>query len=177
MEDSETICPAFTQWVRGGYFSKVPTKVPIICLSYSLWVLSNSTHQSDQKYTLGLFQYNQGESSIWFNFPTNSQRYHWVPSKSYPVGTLVGTFKKYPPLTHWVKAGQIVSEPSICSAWTHWVIDPLPPVPPAPLPLQLPPTWTLTFMLYILLLIPTCSSRPCSQLSQNWLVLTTTLTG
>ena len=28
MEGSETICPAFTQWVRGGYFSKVPTKVP-----------------------------------------------------------------------------------------------------------------------------------------------------
>ena len=25
---SETICPAFTQQVRGGYFSKVPTKVP-----------------------------------------------------------------------------------------------------------------------------------------------------
>ena len=28
MEGSETIRPAFTQWVRGGYFSKVPTKVP-----------------------------------------------------------------------------------------------------------------------------------------------------
>ena len=28
MEGSETICLAFTQWVRGGYFSKVPTKVP-----------------------------------------------------------------------------------------------------------------------------------------------------
>ena len=28
MEGSETICPTFTQWVRGGYFSKVPTKVP-----------------------------------------------------------------------------------------------------------------------------------------------------
>ena len=28
MEGSETIHPAFTQWVRGGYFSKVPTKVP-----------------------------------------------------------------------------------------------------------------------------------------------------
>ena len=25
---SEKICPAFTQQVRGGYFSKVPTKVP-----------------------------------------------------------------------------------------------------------------------------------------------------
>ena len=25
---SETICPPFTQQVRGGYFSKVPTKVP-----------------------------------------------------------------------------------------------------------------------------------------------------
>ena len=25
---SETICLPFTQWVRGGYFSKVPTKVP-----------------------------------------------------------------------------------------------------------------------------------------------------
>ena len=28
MEGSETICPTFTQWVRGGHFSKVPTKVP-----------------------------------------------------------------------------------------------------------------------------------------------------
>ena len=28
MEGSKTIHPAFTQWVRGGYFSKVPTKVP-----------------------------------------------------------------------------------------------------------------------------------------------------
>ena len=28
MEGSESIHPAFTQWVRGGYFSKVPTKVP-----------------------------------------------------------------------------------------------------------------------------------------------------
>ena len=44
------------------------------------------------------------------------------------MGTLVGTFEKYPPLTHWVKVRQIVSEPSMYSAWTHWVIDPLPPV-------------------------------------------------
>ena len=29
MVGSETICPTFTQWVGGGYFSKVPTKVPI----------------------------------------------------------------------------------------------------------------------------------------------------
>ena len=28
MVGSETIRPSFTQWVRGGYFSKVPTKVP-----------------------------------------------------------------------------------------------------------------------------------------------------
>ena len=28
MVGSETIRPTFTQWVRGGYFSKVPTKVP-----------------------------------------------------------------------------------------------------------------------------------------------------
>ena len=28
------------------------------------------------------------------------------------MGTLVGTFEKYPPLTHWVKVRQIVSEPS-----------------------------------------------------------------
>ena len=28
MEGSETIRPTFTQWVKGGYFSKVPTKVP-----------------------------------------------------------------------------------------------------------------------------------------------------
>ena len=28
VEGSETIRPTFTQWVRGGYFSKVPTKVP-----------------------------------------------------------------------------------------------------------------------------------------------------
>ena len=44
------------------------------------------------------------------------------------MGTLVGTFEKYPPLTHWVKDGRIVSEPTMYSAWTHWVIDPLPPV-------------------------------------------------
>ena len=47
------------------------------------------------------------------------------------MGTLVVTFGKYPPLTHWVKVGQIVSEPTMYSAWTHWVIDPLPPVPPS----------------------------------------------
>ena len=45
------------------------------------------------------------------------------------MGTLVGTFEKYPPLTCWVKGGRIVSEPTMYSAWTHWVIDPLPPVP------------------------------------------------
>ena len=28
MVGSETIRLTFTQWVRGGYFSKVPTKVP-----------------------------------------------------------------------------------------------------------------------------------------------------
>ena len=28
IEGSEIICPTFTQWVRGGYFSKIPTKVP-----------------------------------------------------------------------------------------------------------------------------------------------------
>ena len=44
------------------------------------------------------------------------------------MGTLVGTFEKYPPLTHWVKVRRIVSEPSMYSTWTHWVIDPLPPV-------------------------------------------------
>ena len=44
------------------------------------------------------------------------------------MGTLVGTFERYPPLTCWVKVGRIVSEPSMYSAWTHWVIDPLPPV-------------------------------------------------
>ena len=44
------------------------------------------------------------------------------------MGTLVGTFEKYPPLTRWVKVGQIVSEPTMYSARTHWVIDPLPPV-------------------------------------------------
>ena len=64
MEGSETICPTFTQWVRGGYFQKYPPKyplgnslkepsvffenfiqkVPIMCLSHSMWVLSKSTH-------------------------------------------------------------------------------------------------------------------------------------
>ena len=40
---SETICPPFTHWVRGGYFPKVPNKVPTVCLSHSLWVLLKST--------------------------------------------------------------------------------------------------------------------------------------
>ena len=57
----------------------------------------------------------------------------------YIVVKLMGTFEKYPPLTHWVNVGRIVSEPFIYSTWTHWVIDPLPPVsarpPPTP-PLQ-----------------------------------------
>ena len=56
MEGSETIHLTFTQWVRGGYFSKVPTKVPtgffenfiqkvpIMCLSHSVRVLSKITH-------------------------------------------------------------------------------------------------------------------------------------
>ena len=46
----------------------------------------------------------------------------------YLVGTPVGTFKKYPPLTCWVKGKQFVSEPSMNSQWTCWVISPLPPV-------------------------------------------------
>ena len=33
--------------------------------------------------------------------------------------------------------GRIVSEPTMYSAWTHWVIDPLPPV----LQACLPPSW------------------------------------
>ena len=69
-----------------------------------------------------------GSGTWWALFERNSQRTHWVLSKSYLVGTLVGTFEKYPPLTHWVKVGRIVSEPTMYSAWTHWVIDPLPPV-------------------------------------------------
>ena len=48
-----------------------------------------------------------------------------------PTGYFGGYFKKYPPLTHWVKGGQIVSEPTMYLAWTHWVIDPLLPVLPA----------------------------------------------
>ena len=141
-------CPSCAWATHCGFFQKVPINLI-------------------KKYPLGLFQCNQRESSIWFNFPTNSQRTQWVYgwvhcgqidgyflkepfvsgsgtwwalfewnsqrtqwvlSKSYPVGTLVGTFEKYPPLTHWVKVGRIVSEPTMYSPWTHWVIDPLPPV-------------------------------------------------
>ena len=40
----------------------------------------------------------------------------------------MGTFKKYPPWTCWVKWGQIVSEPTMNSQCTPWVSDPLPPV-------------------------------------------------
>ena len=36
-----------------GFFENFFQKVPIICLSYSLWVLSNNTHQSDQKVPTG----------------------------------------------------------------------------------------------------------------------------
>jgi len=40
----------------------------------------------------------------------------------------MGTFKKYPAWTHWVKWGQIVSELTMNSQCTSWVSDPLPPV-------------------------------------------------
>ena len=48
--------------------------------------------------------------------------------KELPSGYFGGYFERYPLLTCWVKVGQIVSEPSMYLAWTHWVIDPLPPV-------------------------------------------------
>jgi len=40
----------------------------------------------------------------------------------------VGTFKKNPAWIHWVKWGQIVSEPTMNSQWTCQVSNPLPPV-------------------------------------------------
>ena len=40
----------------------------------------------------------------------------------------MGTFKKYPAWTHWVKWERIVSELTMNSPCTCWVIDPLPPV-------------------------------------------------
>jgi len=40
----------------------------------------------------------------------------------------MGTFKKYPAWTGWVKWGQIVSELTMNSQCTSWVSDPLPPV-------------------------------------------------
>ena len=43
----------------------------------------------------------------------------------------MGTFKKYPPWTRWVKCKRIVSEPTMYSACTCWVIVPSPPVEPA----------------------------------------------
>ena len=80
------------------------------------WVLFERTHTEWLRHMMGTF---------WMKF-----------SKSYPVGTLVGTVEKYPPLTCWVKVRWIVSEPSVYSAWTDWVIDPLPPVPVDQSPLE-----------------------------------------
>ena len=40
----------------------------------------------------------------------------------------MGTFKKYPAWTRWIKWGQIVSELTMNSQCTCWVSDPLPPV-------------------------------------------------
>ena len=40
----------------------------------------------------------------------------------------MGTFKKYPAWTHWVKWEQIVSELTMNSPCTCWVIDPSPPL-------------------------------------------------
>ena len=56
-----------------------------------------------------------------------SQRTHTLPGGFFE-GELVGTFKKYPPWTRWVKWGWIVSEPTMNSQCTPWVSDPLPPV-------------------------------------------------
>ena len=95
-----------------------------MCLSHSLWVLSKSTHQFDHNVPShipnGFFE------SLWEN--RTKLRFFFDYIEINPVGTLVGTFKKYLPFTHWVKGGQIVSEPTMYSACTHWVIDPLPPV-------------------------------------------------
>ena len=43
----------FTQLLPSGFFENFIQNVPIMCLSHSLWVLSKSTHQSDQKVPTG----------------------------------------------------------------------------------------------------------------------------
>ena len=44
------------------------------------------------------------------------------------AGQMGGYFLKCPPFTSWVRARQIVSEPTMNSQCTHWVYCPLPPV-------------------------------------------------
>ena len=44
-------------------------------------------------------------------------------------GKLMGSFKNYSLWACWVKWEQIDSKPTMYSACTHWVNDPLPPVP------------------------------------------------
>ena len=61
-----------------------------------------------------------------------SQRTHTLPG-GFSKGELMGTFKKYPTWTRWVKWGQIVSELTMNSQCTSWVSDPLPPVSTVPL--------------------------------------------
>jgi len=64
------------------------------------------------------------------NHQVLSQRTHTLPGGFFE-GELVGTFKKYPAWTCWVKWGQIVSELTMNSHCTRRVSDPLPPVIPA----------------------------------------------
>ena len=58
-----------------------------------------------------------------------SQRTHTLPGGFFE-GELMGTFKKYPAWTWWVKWERIVSELTMYSQHTSWVSDPSPPVKP-----------------------------------------------
>ena len=110
---------------------KEPSGHIVIELLGTLWKNSKG---SFTKYPLGSFwtihQITKGvrsKSTHWVLCWILCKSAHHLPA-GYKPGKLMGTFWKYPLLTYWVWARQIVSEPTINSQCTHWVYCPSPPV-------------------------------------------------
>ena len=109
-------------------------KNPLGTLWSHWWVFCERTQNACSN-----FGANSLESELWKN-PS-------ISPMSFPLGIVVGTFKKYPPCTWWitggriekffwkyppwawwVRGGQIVSELTMNSPWACQVNTPLPPV-------------------------------------------------
>ena len=94
------------------------TKTPTVTWSITwliTWLASTANSNTFTMHLLGTF---------WCELWKNSR----VSFIIHPLGSAVGTFKKYPTHTQWVHAGYFVSEPTMNPAFTHWVNRGLLPV-------------------------------------------------